>query len=101
VIKGLLLWVWALLGVPMTYSRVTTFFLAPPWDYPYSARTRVEVAATMVVLLGSGIGAILAAGDLRSRPIPRSVFGIVIYVFVIGFFLLVVRNPFSDAPPFD
>ena len=98
-IKRALLWVWALLGVPLSYGAVARR-MAPPWDWPFSTKVNVGLLILLVLLLGSGLGALLATRKFNARRIDKVAMW-VIYLGVMVFLCAIFDLPFSPSPPFD
>jgi len=85
------------LGVPTLYQWVA-WHMAPPWDWPYTARVNIVLMSALVVIVASGLGALVVGGRLGALRINKALL-CVVYIGVMGFLCLGIRNPMS--PPLD
>jgi hypothetical protein len=99
VIKRALLWVWAALGVPLTYAGVARR-MAPPWEWPFSTKVNVTLLILEILLVGSGLWALFATRQFGARRIDKVAVW-AIYIVVVGYFCAIFDLPFSSSPPFD
>jgi hypothetical protein len=92
--RSLLLWTWALFGVPTTYG-ITVFFVAMALDkYPHSNFPLVTGIAALVLCIFSGLKAlqrIVSAGTRRTLKIILAIAysgGMYVLCMIVGFFAM-------------